>query len=231
MFKQKCICTFLFCFLLIEFAFSYSIKKLIPKKNVNLNQQISKLQTELTDLRKNHVELYMKVDSIIENLNFLNSCSDEFKEKFIYLNQFIQDIEVVLNKNDNVTLPSFVYKNAYSDYLIKKYDIAHSEFKSFVDKYPKSEFCSLAQFYIAECLYFQNFFENAVYEYKKFEEVYPTSDLIPSARLKQSMCYEMLNKQEESLKILTSIVKDFPKKNETLIAIEKIKLYENIKNN
>jgi TolA-binding protein len=204
--------------------------RLIQKKNINLNQRILELKTELDDLRKNHIELYMKVDSIVENLNSLNSYSDEFKEKIIYLNRFIQDIEVVLNKNDDVILPSVVYKNAYNDYLIKKYDIAYSEFISFIDKYPKSEFCSLAQFYVAECLYFQNSFENAIHEYKKLEEVYPTSDLIPSVRLKQAMCYEILEKHEESLKLLTSIVRDFPKNSETLIAIEKIKEYEKIKN-
>lgn len=228
MFKQKYIYVFFIYFLFVNFGFANSI--LIPKKNISLKQQILELKAELTDLRKNHVELYMKVDSIIENLNSLSSYSDEFKEKFVYLNRFIQDIEVVLNRNDDVILPSVVYKNAYNDYLIKKYDIAYSEFISFIDKYPKSEFCSLAQFYIAECLYFQNSFENAIYEYKKLETIYPVSDLVPSARLKQAMCYEILGKHEESLKLFISIVKDFPKNSETLIAVEKIKEYEKIKN-
>ena len=87
-----------------------------------------------------------------------------------------------------------------------------------------------AQYYIAESMYLQNNFADAYEEYKKIEGTYSNSEFISAARLKMALCLEQLNRKEDSLVVLQSIIKDYPKSAEAFTAKEKIKIYTNDKN-
>ncbi|MDR3253782.1 MAG: tetratricopeptide repeat protein [Endomicrobium sp.] len=198
----------------------------------DLKDELSHLQIQYRELKQNYADLYTRVDSACTTLEVLNVSAKDLQNKVSVLNQNINDLEIDVNKkskNDNVkhSFPSSIYQSAYSDYSSGKFDLAYSGFQAFVEKYPNSESTPQAQFYMGECFYSNSMWEKALEEYKKVEQHYKKSGLVSSARLKIALCYELLDKHNEALNIFLSIVKDFPQSPESLMAKEKLKIYNN----
>ncbi|GHT64588.1 tol-pal system protein YbgF [Endomicrobiia bacterium] len=198
----------------------------------SLKGEVSQLQIQYRELQQNHADLYAKVDSSLTNLGALDTSVRDLQDKVSILNQApnLNEMKAKYVKDDctKSDLPSSVYQNAYGDYSMGKYDVACSEFQSFVGKYPNAELAPQAQFYMGECYYSRGMFDKALEEYDKVEEHYKRSDLVSLARLKMAMCYEMLGKSDESSGVLSSILKDFPQSPEASRAKEKIRTNRNV---
>jgi TolA-binding protein len=70
--------------------------------------------------------------------------------------------------------------------------------------------------------------DKALEEYKKVEQHYKKRpDLISATRLKIALCYQKLDKNEEAIRMFSSIIKDFPQSPESLMAKENIEIYNN----
>jgi tol-pal system protein YbgF len=203
----------------------------------DLKKEVSKLQIKCTSLETKQVELYSKFEENLVNGDTASASIQELYKKITQLSQELKDLEVSVNnqKKDNASnlntqVPSKLYESAYNDFLLGKYEISMNEFKSFLKQYKDHNLAAQAQYYIAESLYAQSKFEDAYEEYKKIEQLYTDSELIPSSRLKMALCLELLNKKEDSIIVLQSIIEKFPKSAEAFTAKEKIKIYTNDKN-
>jgi tol-pal system protein YbgF len=207
----------------------------VPLKSkdiTNLKEDVSQLQIEYRELKQNHADLYNKVDCYSSIIDTLNANVLDLQNKISFLNQTINDLEYKLDKtkvknNDVVLLPSTLYQRAYGDYLTGKFELAYSNFKSFIEKYPNSELAAQVQFYMGECFYSKNMYLEAIQEYKKVEQDYKQSNFVPSARLKMALCYEKTNKYASAFKVFKSITVDFPKSQEAIISEEKLKKHNN----
>lgn len=201
-----------------------------------LKKEVSKLQIKCASLESKQAEMYSKFEENLVNADTANASIQELYKKMAQLSQNLKDMEVAVNnqKKDssvaNVQLPSKVYESAYNSFLLGKYEIAIVEFKSFLKQYKDHDLAAQAQYYIAESMYLQNNFADAYEEYKKIEGTYSNSEFISAARLKMALCLEQLNRKEDSLVVLQSIIKDYPKSAEAFTAKEKIKIYTNDKN-
>ncbi|GHT15593.1 hypothetical protein AGMMS49573_02460 [Endomicrobiia bacterium] len=51
--------------------------------------------------------------------------------------------------------------------------------------------------------------------------------MVSSARLKIALCCQKLDKNEEAIRMFSSIIKDFPQSPESLTAKESIEIYNN----
>ena len=202
----------------------------------DLKKEVSKLQLKCASLESKQAEMYSKFEENLVNTDTANASIQELYKKMAQLSQSLKDMEVTVNnqKKDssgsNVQLPSKVYESAYNSFLLGKYEMAIVEFKSFLKQYKDHDLAAQAQYYIAEAMYLQNNFSDAYEEYKKIEGTYPNSEFISAARLKMALCLEQLNRKEDSLVVLQSIIKDYPKSAEAFTAKEKIKIYTNDKN-
>lgn len=202
----------------------------------DLKKEVSKLQIKCASLESKQAEMYSKFEENLVNADTANASIQELYKKMTQLSQNLKDMEVAVNnqKKDssvaNVQLPSKVYESAYNSFLLGKYEIAIVEFKSFLKQYKDHDLAAQAQYYIAESMYLQNNFADAYEEYKKIEGTYSNSEFISAARLKMALCLEQLNRKEDSLVVLQSIIKDYPKSAEAFTAKEKIKIYTNDKN-
>ncbi|GHT08689.1 hypothetical protein AGMMS49532_04420 [Endomicrobiia bacterium] len=190
------------------------------------------MQIQNKELRENQFDLYTKADSTYVMFDVLSASLQDLQNKISVLSQAIHDLKVVTDKrsksNDQSVLPSFIYQNAYGDYLMAKFDLAYSGFQSFADKYPNAELVPQAQFYMGECFYSMSMWDKALEEYKKVEQRYKKrSDLVSSARLKIALCCQKLDKNEEAIRMFSSIIKDFPQSPESLTAKESIEIYNN----
>jgi tol-pal system protein YbgF len=198
---------------------------------------VSQLQAQCKQLQQDYADLYAKMDASSASLVILNARVQDLQDKISVSSQTVHISENNLGKEDKEdegknnykrpVLPSSIYQGAYGDYSMGKYDIACSGFQSFLNKYPNAELAPQAQFYVGECFYLRDMFDEALKEYEKVEEYYKISDLVPPARLKIAMCYEMLGEIDKSSSFLLSILKDFPQSPEALMAKEKIRINKN----
>ena len=200
-----------------------------------LKKEVSKLQIKFAAMEAKQVEVYSKYEENLVNTDISSASIQELYKKTSKLSQDLKDLEVVVKnqKNDGsknvMQVPSKMYEGAYNEFLVGKYEVAIIDFKSFLKQYKDHDLADQAQYYNAEAIYSQQKYSEAFEEYKRIEEVYPDSNLIPSARLKMALCLELLNRKNDAVIILQTILTDYPKTAEAFTAKEKIKIYTNDK--
>ena len=200
-----------------------------------LKKEVSKLQIKYAALESKQAEVYSKYEENLVNTDIASASIQELYKKTSKISQDLKDLEVVVKnqKNGNsanaMQVPSKIYETAYNEFLLGKYEVAIFDFKSFLKQYKDHDLAEQAQYYIGESLYSQEKYSAAFEEYKKVEESYSDSNLIPSARLKMALCLELLNKKNDAVIILQTILTDYPKTAEAFTAKEKIKIYTNDK--
>lgn len=203
----------------------------------NLKSDVAQLQVKFNAVESKQADVYSKYETNLVTTDTTNASIQELYKKISQLSQRLQDLEAI-SKKGNISsdtkvsagsLPSDLYKNAYNDFLIGKYDVAIVGFKSFVKKYENNELAPQAQYYIGESLYACSKWTEAYEQYKKIEDKYADSEFVSSARLKMALCLELLGKKNDSIAVLESILLDYPNSAEAFTAKEKIKIYTNAK--
>ncbi|MCK5836572.1 MAG: tol-pal system protein YbgF [Desulfobacula sp.] len=100
---------------------------------------------------------------------------------------------------------------------------ARIQFENFINKYPKSDNADNARFWIADSYYFEKWFEKAILEYQKVLELYPNSNKLAAARLKQGYAFAELGEKANARLILKELLKKHPNSNEAKFAQKKLK--------
>ena len=70
-----------------------------------------------------------------------------------------------------------------------KYEKAKRSFDTLLNQYPFSEYSLLAELKTADSNYYLKNYEEALLQYKDFEEHHPTNEAIPYIMLQMAMCY------------------------------------------
>jgi tol-pal system protein YbgF len=99
------------------------------------------------------------------------------------------------------------YREAFALLKEGRYQPAKSRFSDFVAKYPASGYADNAQYWIGEVNYVTRAFEQAIIEFNKVLNNYPSSQKQADALLKIGYCYYELKdfaKARESLQAVTS---------------------------
>jgi tol-pal system protein YbgF len=104
-----------------------------------------------------------------------------------------------------------LYDSAINDFMSGNYPLAESQFLSFIMQYPNHELAVDAQFFLAESAYGQKKYDVAISEYQKVIKNYPKSSKIPEAMLKIGFSQLELGQKQSGTKILTTLIKSFPK--------------------
>lgn len=197
-----------------------------------IKSDIAQLQVKVESLANKQTDLYSKYEMAMVSNDTKTAAIEEIHNKISQLSQKIQDLQTVTAKKNigsDIITPSTLYQNAYNDFLMRKYDMALSGFRSFIKKYPDQDLAPQAQYYIGECLYLKEDFATAYEEYKKLEDNFPACEFVASSKLKMALCLEQLNKENDAMLILQSILLSYPNSPEAFTAKEKIKAYTNVK--
>jgi TolA-binding protein len=107
--------------------------------------EISQLRLQYGDLQQNYVDLHAKVNA---DYAVFSASIQDLQSKVPLLSKSC----LVKENDDGFTSPSSVYGRAYGDYLAKRYELAHSGFESFVNKYPNDVRVAEARTCMSECL-------------------------------------------------------------------------------
>jgi len=117
-----------------------------------------------------------------------------------------------------------LYKNAMQTYERKEFVAAREQFRAFLAVYPKDDLSDNAQFWIGECYYSEKNYEKAIIAYDDVIKKYPKGAKVPSALLKQALCWLELGDKTFAKSLLTRVIKDYPRSEQAKIAKEKLKV-------
>ncbi|MBN2373324.1 tol-pal system protein YbgF [bacterium] len=118
------------------------------------------------------------------------------------------------------------YNLAYETFKKGEFDTAREIFSAFLDKFPKGKFSDNATFWIGECYYRKNQYEQAILEYEKVKKNYPSGDKVPSALFKQALSFQKLNKKDEANIILKSLIQHYPESEQAEMAKEQMEKFK-----
>lgn len=119
--------------------------------------------------------------------------------------------------------PQEVYNMAYSDYLKGNFELAIDGFKIYREHFPESPLADNAQYWIGECFFSQEKYEEAIEKFNELILKYPHGDKIPSAYLKKGISLTELGRKEEALSVFKLLISKYPLSEETKLAHQKIK--------
>jgi len=114
------------------------------------------------------------------------------------------------------------YDKALQLFRSGQYDAARDEFKSYLQKYPKSDLTDNAQFWLGECYYAEKSYGEAIAAYEKTIKEFPKSDKVSSAMLKQGMAFLALGDSTAGKILLKKVVKEYPNSSQAKIARSKL---------
>jgi tol-pal system protein YbgF len=206
---------------------------------MGLRDDMHEFQVKMNELQRNQADLSAKMDTMTTAMKPLSYELQETQSRMSLLGQRLDDVESNIAQRVNklseqmsgsslsvAPPPSELYRLAYSDFSRGKYDLAVVGFKTYLEKYPQGELASQAQYYLGECYYSQNDWEQALNEFELVEKTYAKSNSVPAARLKRALCLELMGQTTESREAFMSLVKDYPDSPEAFTAQEKIKTYQ-----
>jgi tol-pal system protein YbgF len=118
--------------------------------------------------------------------------------------------------------PRELYSQAYADFARGNYDLAVMGFTEYLKAYPGTDFSDNAQYWIGECLYGKQKFQEAIESWNTLFRDYPSSDKLPDARVKKGMALEKLGRRSQALVEYRYVVDRFPNSSAARIARERL---------
>ena len=119
--------------------------------------------------------------------------------------------------------PMETYQAAYRDYQKGNYDLAMAGFREFIEKNPNSEYADNAAYWIAESLFSQKKYREAIQQFDSVVTKYPQSDKVAGALLKKGYAYLAVNERAQGVVQLQYVVHEHPSAPEAALARQKLK--------
>ena len=102
------------------------------------------------------------------------------------------------------------YKRAFSLLRKNRFNLAISEFRSFLSRYPNGNYSDTAQYWLAEAHFASRKYRAAVKEFTKVVQNYPNSPKVAASRVKIGFSYYKLRNYAKARKVLQAVVRDYP---------------------
>jgi tol-pal system protein YbgF len=119
--------------------------------------------------------------------------------------------------------PPSAYDQGKALFDQKNYAAALGLFREYLAAEPSGSQAAAAQFYIGECLYFQNQFEDAILEYQVVVSGYPKNSLVSNALLKQGLSFQAVGDNSSAKILYQKVVRDYPNSYSAGVARERLK--------
>lgn len=172
-----------------------------------------------------------QVASIGERITETNERLERLSEQFAALKKLIGDIP---NQAAFAQIapgnPEQLFAVAYSDYSRGNDALALSEFQQYTETYPDSELADNAQYWIAEILYAQKKYQDAIDAFISVFNISPKGDKAVSALYKRALALEEMGRHDEAVSQLKAIVKAYPKRQESEMAKQRLQEWRQTQN-
>ena len=148
-----------------------------------------------------------QVSQLGQNIDSLKQSLQEFQRK-------LQEQET-RNNRPNTDDPEIAFSQAYLKFKEGDYDSAVNLFRTYMRTFGQTEKSDDAAFWIAESLAAQGKLAEALAEYDGLLTKYPNGDRAPSARLKKGLTLLQMERRQEGVEALKSVVSLYPNTQES----------------
>ena len=182
------------------------------------------MQANLTDLTERLTKLEVEIKQIQRSLGIKVSGDPEEKyaKKGSVESKEPAKKQPVIEESPVVS-ETQLYETTLATYKKAQYEEALIGFKSFVEKYPKSDLADNAQFWVGECYMGLKQYEQAILAYQEVIKKYPKGNKVPNAMLRQAFAFYEIKDKVSSRLLLKKIIKKYPGSSEAKIASAKLK--------
>lgn len=193
------------------------------------NQEVASAVAKAETLQREALSLEGKMETTIhlteERFQILSKRLDDLDSRFSGFKERIDllllQTQKALKKIDPQSATSAeMYQKGFDAFEQGNYLEATAAFKNFLQKYPRNEFASKAQFWIGESFFRLRDFRRAIKEFQFLVEKYPTQEQVPGAILKQGFSFVELRLHEEAKAFFEKLIKDFSTTEEAIQAKE-----------
>jgi tetratricopeptide (TPR) repeat protein len=127
-----------------------------------------------------------------------------------YYGQAVDAWSELINKfpADDVKTPEAAFRSGDTYFKALEYDKALGVFNFVIERYPFSEFGPPSQALTAQCFYNRKQYLDAVREYQKFIDLYPTDAQAPSIRKSLETSYYLAGQEDSA--VMEDFLKRFP---------------------
>ncbi len=103
-----------------------------------------------------------------------------------------------------------LFNQGISAFNSRQYSQAQASFVSFTEKYPDNSQVGNAWYYVGDCSFQLNKFNDAAIAYDKVITSYPRSTRAPAAYLKQAICFSKLGQKAAATARMQELMKKYP---------------------
>lgn len=115
------------------------------------------------------------------------------------------------------------YQEAYGDYQRGNFDLAIAGFRDFLKQSPNSQLADNAAYWIAESLFSQKKYREAIQQFDSVVTKYPKSDKVAGALLKKGYAYISVGERAQGVVQLQYVVHEHPTSPEASLAKQRLK--------
>ena len=206
-------------------------QKRLPAQYQILLEKVETINTQLAQFSEDLIEIKRAAQPLAEKLaEEENSEGSEIEssppqEREDASSQQPAEDEAPSSISPNLS-PNEVYNMARSDYLKGNFDLAIEGFTIYKTQFSESPLADDALYWIGECYFSQEKYDEAVEHFNELILNYPNGDKIPAAYLKKGISLAEQEKKEEALSVFKLLITKFPLEEETKIAQQKIRELE-----
>jgi tol-pal system protein YbgF len=197
--------------------------QILLEKVENINTQLAQFSEDLIEIKRVALPLTEQVQEG-EDAESNQTESPPPQEQEDTSGQLPEE-EVPPSISPNLS-PNEVYNMARSDYLKGNFELAIEGFAIYKSQFPESPLADDALYWIGECYFSQEKYNEAIEHFNELLLNYPNGDKIPAAYLKKGISLAEQEKKEEALSVFKLLITKFPLEDETKIAQQKIKELE-----
>src|SRR5215510_8395243 len=190
---------------------------------VQMSDNISTIRRATESVSTRGGDVVSQVTSIGERLTATNERIERLSEQSALLKKLIENISKVpvLDKMDPGN-PDQLFAAATGDYFRGNYDLALSEFKTYVETYSSSEKADDAQYFIGEIYYAQKKLPDASAAFEKVRMISPNGDKTAAALYRRGMVLLDMGRREDAVVQFLTVYKDYSKTKEGQDALLKL---------
>jgi tol-pal system protein YbgF len=206
----------------------------ISNETSTINKKIRLIEEKVSAITKSQAENNQDKENLLLSLQFIKEELNEVKNSISKVNDRILSLPVGsvpagtesagdATQDGVIQSPESIYYTAYSDYIKKNYDLAIQGFKEFIRLYPKNGLADNSLYWIGECYYSQEKFQEAVDTFHELKNKYVDGDKVPDAILKEGFALIEMGNQTKGIDVLKELISKFPLSEEASLAQQKIK--------
>jgi len=178
------------------------------------------------------------IEDVVNEIRSLASKIDELNTKISNLDRKVDSTQYALEdmKSRRPTAekgpngkpmplpPDQLYSLAYNDYIMGNYELAIQGFLDYLALYKDTEFADNAQYYIGDCYFNQNKFQDAVEAFSQVTSLFAKGDKAPAALLKSGLAYLSMQENDSAVTQFKTVIKNYPNSPEANIATQQLQI-------